>query len=112
VKHFRSQCSATLAAGREPTGDERTESPDGSRRAANVGRTAPDGSRRTANVGSNAPDGSRRTAKVGRTYRTARAVPLTCGAMHRTARAVPLKWGGRTGRLAPCRFCMLRSVVS
>jgi hypothetical protein len=64
VKHFRSQCSATLAAGREPTGDERTESPDGSRRAANVGRTAPDGSRRTANVGSNAPDGSRRTASV------------------------------------------------
>ena len=62
MKHFRSQCSATLAAGREPTGDERTESPDGSRRAANVG--------------SNAPDGSRRAAKVGRTYRTARAVPL------------------------------------
>jgi hypothetical protein len=64
VKHFRSQCSATLAAGREPTGDERTESPDGSRRAANVGSNAPDGSRRTANVGSNAPDGSRRTASV------------------------------------------------
>jgi hypothetical protein len=50
VKHFRSQCSATLAAGREPTGDERTESPDGSRRAANVGSNAPDGSRRTASV--------------------------------------------------------------
>jgi hypothetical protein len=64
VKHFRSQCSATLAAGREPTGDERTESPDGSRRAANVGSNAPDGSRRAANVGSNAPDGSRRTASV------------------------------------------------
>jgi hypothetical protein len=64
VKHFRSQCSATLAAGREPTGDERTESPDGSRRAANVGSNAPDGSRRTANVGSNAPDGSRRAASV------------------------------------------------
>ena len=64
MKHFRSQCSATLAAGREPTGDERTESPDGSRRAANVGSNAPDGSRRTANVGSNAPDGSRRAASV------------------------------------------------
>jgi hypothetical protein len=50
VKHFRSQCSATLAAGREPTGDERTESPDGSRRAANVGSNAPDGSRRAASV--------------------------------------------------------------
>jgi hypothetical protein len=50
VKHFRSQCSATLAAGREPTGDERTESPDGSRRAANVGSNAPDGSRRTDSV--------------------------------------------------------------
>ena len=50
MKHFRSQCSATLAAGREPTGDERTESPDGSRRAANVGSNAPDGSRRTASV--------------------------------------------------------------
>ena len=65
MKHFRSQCSATLAAGREPTGDERTESPDGSRRAANVGSNAPDGSRRTANVGSNVPDGSRRAANVG-----------------------------------------------
>ena len=50
MKHFRSQCSATLAAGREPTGDERTESPDGLCRTANVGSNAPDGSRRTASV--------------------------------------------------------------
>jgi hypothetical protein len=79
----------------------------------------PDGSRRTAFVCFTAllaggPDGSRRAAFVFR-YRTARAVPLLCASQRcwpgdRTARAVPLLCFG-TGRLAPCRFCVLHSIT-
>jgi hypothetical protein len=52
---------------------------------------------------------------VGRGYRTARAVPLLCASQRcwpgdRTARAVPLLCFG-TGRLAPCRFCVLHSIT-
>jgi hypothetical protein len=68
------------------------------------------------------PDGSRRAAFVGALYRTARAVPLLCrtGAVHGTSMAMECSdlselWislglrasrtTGGTGRLAPCRFC-------
>ena len=68
------------------------------------------------------PDGSRRAAFVGGLYRTARAVPLLCrtGAVHGTPMAMEcsdlselwislglraLRTTGCTGRLAPCRFC-------
>jgi hypothetical protein len=48
-------------------------------------------------------------------YRTARAVSLLCASSrcwpgYRTARAVPLLCFG-TGRLAPCRFCVLHSIT-
>ena len=69
------------------------------------------------------PDGSRRAAFVGGLHRTARAVPLLCGtgAVHGTPMAMECSdlselWislglrasrtTGGTGRLAPCRFCV------
>ena len=108
MKRFRSQCSATLAAGREPNGVATNRI---------TGRLAP-----CRYCGRAVPDGSRRAAFVGGLYRTARAVPLLCGtgAVHGTPMAMECSdlselWislglrasrtTGGTGRLAPCRFC-------
>jgi hypothetical protein len=120
VKRFRSQCSATLAAGREPNGVATNRITGRLAPCRFCGRAAPDGSRRAAFVrnrrGTRHADGYGVLRLVGaldflgapsfanhRRNRTARAVPLLYEGRHRTARAVPLLLDWIRGDAAQCR---------
>jgi hypothetical protein len=109
VKRFRSQCSATLAAGREPNGVATNRITGRLAPCRYCGRAVPDGSRRAAFVlnrrGTRHADGYGVLRLVGaldflgapsfandRRNRTARAVPLLWEGLYRTARAMPLAW--------------------